>query len=279
MQESSREGARVWTLALLGALALVVAAPQVSWAQQPVGEPGVAPGAAVDAEVEAEREVEVEAEPGGAVETEAETAVDAEVEVEPATDHPGARNNFVLAPHVGVLVPQLFSELGAWPLFGLEVGYILPFDVGSMRRPLQLSVDALYTQPGADGSGASTSLGEAGGNYQWELVQRTLILEASALWRFIPPGESFSAYGSLGPRLYLMETELQASGNGADFGENRETNTEYGFFVGGGVEFALGPGSLFTALEFGWSDLNQTITGDANTGALALDIGYRLFLF
>jgi opacity protein-like surface antigen len=186
--------------------------------------------------------------------------------------------SFSIAPHVGVLVPQLFSDLNSWPIFGLEVGYILPFDVGSMKRPLQLTLDGMYSQPGADGEAFSPRLGEDGQDYSWELTQRMAIVELAALWRFMPPADGFSVYALIGSRMYLLETVMVASSEGVDFGENRETQTHYGMVVGGGVEYPLGPGSMFGGLEFGWSDLNTTITGDSNTGTLVVDLGYR-FMF
>ncbi|MFU8805153.1 MAG: hypothetical protein ACNA8W_15165 [Bradymonadaceae bacterium] len=195
-----------------------------------------------------------------------------------AQAHPAGENSIVIAPHVGVTVPQLFSDLGSWPIFGLEMGYIMPFDAGPFTRPLQVSLDVMYTAPGATGVGANPHLGTDGGNYEWTLQQRMLILQIGALWRFMAPGEFVSAYALAGPRVYLMESVLTASGNGgADFGENRETNTEYGFVVGGGADFAVGPGTIFATLYLGLSGLEQRITGDANTAAFALSAGYRLY--
>lgn len=194
----------------------------------------------------------------------------------PATEVTDDPPMFVVAPHIGLLVPQLFAEFGSWPVFGLELGLILPFDVAQMRRPLQVSFDVMYTQPGAKGTQTSDALGDAGQEFEWQLKERTLVLELSGLWRFMPPGQDLSAFATLGPRLYLMESIMQASSAGQDFGENRETKTQVGFVVGGGAEYAVGPGSVFGALELAWSDVKQRITGDSNNGALVLDVGYRL---
>lgn len=184
-----------------------------------------------------------------------------------------------IGPHIGVLIPQLFGELGAWPIFGLELGYILPFDASAtMRRPLQLTLDVLYTQPGASGTEDAPALGEDGQAFDWKLREKILVFELGGLWRFAPPGEGLSPFASLGGRMYLMESVMTAESGGEPFGENRETKTQFGFVVGGGAEYALGPGALFGALEIGWSDLKQRITGDSNTGALVVDLGYR-FLF
>lgn len=210
---------------------------------------------------------------------EAEAVTSAAHETGSSASHPAASKSFVVGPQVGVVAPQLFSDLGSWPIFGLEVGYILPFDAGSMRRPLQLSVVGHYTQPGATGSGTEPNLGEEGTSYDWELTERMLQIELAATWRFIAPGEFLSPYATIGPRVYMLESVMTASGNGADFGEHRETKTEYGLIAGGGLDLAVGPGTIFGTLLFSWSDLNKRITGDTSTGAVTLDLGYRLYLF
>lgn len=274
---------------------LAASAPGVVFAQgpdAPVDEALPEPGEleAPEAEPVAETGAEPAAEPAGVAKPDealppfeskrrADVGVGAQVEIEEPQGSRARELSFVLAPHVGVLVPQIFSDLGSWPVFGVEFGYILPFDVGPMIRPLQLALDVMYTQPEASGSGFDADLGDEGADWEWELVQQTLIVELAGLWRFLPPGEGFSAYGTIGPRLYLMQSEMTASGNdGSSFGENTETKTEVGLMVGGGAEYAFGPGSVFAGLEMGWSDLNTRITGDSNTGALVLDLGYR-FMF
>ena len=189
-------------------------------------------------------------------------------------DHP----NFAITPHVGATAPQPFGDLESWPVFGADVGVILPFDVAGFERPIQMGFDASYTAPGAEGEGEHPMLGSDGADYQWDLQQRMLTVQFTTLWRFMPPGQGFSAHLLAGPRIYLMESVLLAEGNeGQDFGEHRETNHEYGFAVGAGAEYMLGPGAALGTLLFARSPLDQRITGEANTGAFNLSIGYRLF--
>lgn len=184
----------------------------------------------------------------------------------------------VIGPHIGMTMPQLFSDLGFWPIFGLEIGWIAPFDAGAMRRPLQISLDTLYTAPGASGSGESAWLGEDGAEYAWDLRQKMLIFQLGFLWRFLPPSSLVRPYATVGPRLFLMETVLEARGNGdEDFGTNRETNHEFGFAFGGGLDISAGPGTAFATLLLSTSNLDQRITGDTNTGTMSLSIGYRLW--
>lgn len=185
---------------------------------------------------------------------------------------------FVVAPHVSVLIPQPFSDLGTWPVFGLELGYILPFDVGSMQRPLQVSLDFAYTRPGASGTSTNGALGEDGQSFEWELTQDVLLIDLTGLWRFMPPAKGLSVYGEIGPRLYLVRAEVESSSQGNDFGVNDETNTHVGFVIASGLEYEVFYGSVYGALEFGWTDLDTAITGDSNSGALSVDLGYR-FMF
>ncbi len=200
-----------------------------------------------------------------------------DIEESEPTDTGATHPMLAVAPHIGVIAPQPFGDLGSWPVFGLDAGYILPFDVGAMERPLQLGIHASYTRPGATGEGTHPMLGEEGADYNWELDQQILTLQLTTMWRFMSPGQGLSAHALVGPRVYLMESVMEASGNDADFGENTETNTEYGVVFGGGVEFMLGPGALTGTVTVGGSPLDQRITGEANTGAINLDLGYRLF--
>lgn len=193
----------------------------------------------------------------------------------------GGHPMFAIAPRVGLTAPQPFNDLNSWPVFGADVGVILPVDIAGMERPLQIGVDVSYTRPGAEGDGTHAMLGgpdDGGADYQWELDQQMLTLQLTTMWRFGAPGQGFGAHAIVGPRIYLMESILNAEGNeGANFGENRETNTEYGVVFGGGVEYELGPGSVVGTLLVGGSPLDQRITGEANTAAFNLDVGYRLF--
>jgi hypothetical protein len=45
-----------------------------------------------------------------------------------------------------------------------------------------------------------------------------------------------------------------------------------------GVEFGLGPGALIGEVLFQYGGLNHKATGDSNTGALNIALGYRLLI-
>jgi opacity protein-like surface antigen len=231
-----------------------------------------ASAASEESDMDSSREASEVSEPVVTMESEEET--DTGGDSRRTSGHPSVENSFVVGPHVGGQYPA-FSDLGFWGMFGLEIGYQPPID----GRPLEIAVIGRYTQPGAEGSGEDPSLGDGGAEYSWELTQRQLILDLVGIYRFRGVSESLHPYAMAGPRMNLMRAKLSAEGNGADFGETRETNTEYGFVVGGGMDYRLGPGTLFGELKFGWTQLDQTLTGPSNTGSFVLDLGYRFFPF
>lgn len=188
-----------------------------------------------------------------------------------AGGHPSTNSAVVVAPHVGVSFPA-FSDLGTWGNFGLELGYTPAID----GRPLEIALMGWYSQPTASGTESDARLGEGGGEYNWNLTQQILTLDLVGIWRF-RVSESLAPYGLAGPRMNMMRSTMTAEGNGAQFGESQETNNEFGLVFGGGVDYALGPGTFFGELKFGWTNLDQRITGNSNTGSFLLDIGYRLY--
>lgn len=196
-----------------------------------------------------------------------------------AGGHPSTNSILVAAPHIGVAVPSLFNDLGTWPIFSAELGVMPPME--EMNNPLEIAVYAHYTQPGSSGQGTDANLGAggAGADYSWELTQRTLTLDLVGIWRFRNLADKLDPYGLIGPRLSLMETTMTAEGNAAQFGEVRETNTEVGLVLGGGVDYQLGPGTLFGELKFGWTNMDQALTGNTNAGQFTFDVGYRFYAF
>jgi len=103
------------------------------------------------------------------------------------------------------------------------------------------------------------------------------IVELSALYRFLPPRQPLVPYARLAGRLYILDTSADgASASSARFGEHSEGSNEPGFALGGEVDHALGPGALLGELGFGFSKMNEKLTGDTNTGALELSVGYRM---
>jgi hypothetical protein len=82
----------------------------------------------------------------------------------------------------------------------------------------------------------------------------------------------------IGPRIYLLKSTVRGSVGSATIGDTTEKSTSIGFGIPLGAEFRLGPGSIFGSVLMEYGGLDHTATGDTNTGAISLTLGYRLFL-
>jgi len=111
------------------------------------------------------------------------------------------------------------------------------------------------------------AVGVPGDAYDGTQTQRELIVGLGFVGRVAPPRSVWNGYGMLGV----------GSAGGAELGENREQSARFGGMVTLGGERLLGPGVLALEAGFGTSDLPHLITGDVSTGAIAIQIGYRLF--
>jgi hypothetical protein len=180
---------------------------------------------------------------------------------------------FALGLKVGVLLPQIATQLGTAVAGGLELSWGFPV----LDRRIGLYLEANYTQP----SVSRTSLADprvGGGTYDGDQTQRELTLGGGLYGRIAPPGSTWNGYLLAGARAYLLETVSNGSAAGAPFGENTEKSTQLGGFAALGGERRLGPGALLLEVGFGSSPLPHTITGDVSTSAIVIQLGYRLFL-
>jgi hypothetical protein len=185
---------------------------------------------------------------------------------------PPKREHIVLGVKVGGFVPSLFSELDPSFVIGLEVGMVLP----PLKRALVLVLAVDYSQPPADGSEMDDRVNGTG--YTWEITQRELTFGLLAMLRPRLFGEKVRPFVAAGPRLYLLETTARGASGGESFGEYTEQSTTVGGVLAAGVDIKLGPGALVGELELGFSDLDHISTGDANTAALEIRVGYRFWL-
>ncbi len=180
--------------------------------------------------------------------------------------------SFGIAGKVGLVFPQIATELQtSWGL-ELEASFLLP----ALDRRLGVFLAAGYTQP--EVSRTSIQDPRVGGSYDGTQTQKELTLGAGAVFRFLPPTSEWNGYAAAGLRLYFLQTVTVGSAGGKDFGENTEKSTHVGGVFALAGERRLGPGSLFLEVQFGTSSLPHLITGDVSTGAVAVAIGYRLFL-
>jgi hypothetical protein len=186
----------------------------------------------------------------------------------PSIEDTGPRNAYV-GLQLGVVLPQLGSEL--------DTGAGATFEAG-VRAWLGLVpfVTVGYTQPEAFASGGDTRL--LSGSYSAALSQRELVLTAGASWQWAL-GSFAAVFVGAGARAYLLETIATGSSGDAAFLEYRETSTRWGGvgLVGGELRFLSGAATL--TLEIGGSPLPHRITGKVATTAIAVTVGYRLFIF
>lgn len=280
---TTRASSRLHHAASLGSLPLLGLLCAASAAR---AQPSATPGATDAAATPAATETAAAAQPGatgtaaadeepveGAVTpTSDDDGVEPEVGAAPASDF---RDRWVaLGLKVGLYVPSIVNDMGPHVDVGLEGTLLLPF----IERRLGVMLEVGWSPPGASGSGEDPRVGEMGGQWTYEMTTQELFFALGPVFRFLPPGSMIVPYlGFLG-RLYLLETSVVGTGNGQPFGENTERSTQIGFVVLGGGELHLGPGALLLEISFGYSSLPHTITGDTSTGALAVELGYRLFL-
>jgi hypothetical protein len=185
----------------------------------------------------------------------------------PALDPPA----FGVGAKLGVLLPQVSTELSTAVTGGVELSFALPF----AGRRLALFVESAYAQPEVSRSGV-TDPRVPGGAYDGTQTQRELVVGGGLLLRALPPASVWNGYALLGARGYFLETITVGSAGGADFGENREQSARFGGIFAAGGERLLGPGVLLLEVGFGTSSLPHLITGDVTTGAVAIQLGYRV---
>ena len=180
---------------------------------------------------------------------------------------------FGVAAKVGVLLPQIATELGAAPMGGLELSFAFPW----ASRRVGFYLECGYSQPTVSRSNvADPRVGT--GTFDEEQTQKELMTGLGLVFRVHPPASRWNGYALLGARAYFLRTVSVGSANMQEFGENREQSAKLGGYFALGGEHQLGPGALLLEVGFGTSDLDHLITGDVSTSAIAIQLGYR-FLF
>jgi hypothetical protein len=171
---------------------------------------------------------------------------------------------------VGAGFGQIASPFGTTFVPELEVGYGF-----GASHSFSLNLAGQYAAPSTTGTAPKDPRLPGSGVMTYTLVQNQLILTLSAMYRF-ETGSAWRPYLALGPRLYLMRTDITATGGGQDYGKNAETSTQVGFYAAVGTEYALGPGALTGELQFGYASVDQYVLRKTSVGALNVVVGYRI---
>ncbi len=187
-----------------------------------------------------------------------------------AEDKAPARGGLLAGAKVGGLLS--FGGLDPNARVGLELGYVFPW----MERSFALLLDADYAAPKSSGTQAGDAR-VAGGTYDWHLTEQMLTLMPVAMYRYTKLGRVVP-YVGIGPRIYLLRSTVRGAVGSVEIPETTEQSTKVGFGLPFGAELKLGPGGVIGEFLFEYGSLDHMATGNSNTGALSLAIGYRFLL-
>lgn len=167
------------------------------------------------------------------------------------------------------------GAVGATPLFEIELGYALP----PLDRAIEVFVAAQFSQPTTDGTASEADPRLPGDSaFSYDITQQILTVALGGIYRIDLQNGLVMPYGGLGGRLYMLNTQVEGEVDGQSFGDNEETQTDFGLVVMGGVDIFLGPGALLAELTFGWTSVDGFVLRDTNLGSVNLAVGYRFVL-
>lgn len=171
------------------------------------------------------------------------------------------------------------GAFGTTPVAELELGYLLP----PLDRSIEVFASFQYAWPKAEGDDIEDTYAledesRLPGTANFEIVERQAVLTLGALYRIPLDLPQLRPYAGLGGRLYLTEAVIEGSAGGQDFGENRETDTQAGFFGALGLEAYLGPGAALLELQLGYAKVDAYVLRGASATALNIALGYRIFI-
>lgn len=200
------------------------------------------------------------------------SAQESGVKLEASTkDAPSTSGGAVLlGGKVGGIIP--FGGLSPFVSGGIEAGYVFPW----LNRSFAAALDVDYTAPKSDGSQNDVRLID-GGKYDWKISQRQLAIMPVVMYRLTSLGK-LVPYIGIGPRFLFLRSTVQGTAGSATISETKEQSTQYGVGVPLGVEYALGPGALLGEVLLQYGGINRIATGDTNTGAVNIFLGYRFLL-
>jgi len=193
------------------------------------------------------------------------SAADEPGEAKRARPGAGEKGVFV-TPKIGGIIP--FGGLNPNAIVGLDLGYAL-------QNGLAFGVAGDFSVPKKDGSEEDSRV--TGGKYTWHLTQQILQVMPFVMYRIKSMGK-LVPYVGIGPRFSFLQSYVRSNEGTPTFQETREQSTRVGVGLPIGIEYGLGPGGLVGELLLQYGGLSHTATGDSNTGAASLSLGYR-FMF
>lgn len=212
-----------------------------------------------------------------------ETAPMAEETVEPAapeSEKPIYARDDVIGLVIGAKAGGGFGlgPLGATPVFELELGYTLPFAAPD-GRDLQLFVAGQYSMPTTEGDASEPDDRLPGdGVMSYTIEQQQAIITFGLLYRIPLSTPEIRPYIAAGGRAWLIESTIDASAGGQDYGTNTELDTEWGGYGALGVDWFMGPGALLFEVQGVYGSLDGFVLRDTHLGGINTAVGYRLML-
>lgn len=170
------------------------------------------------------------------------------------------------------------GALGATPVFELELGYTLPFELGEARA-LQVFVAGQYAMPSTEGDASAPDERLPGdGEMRYAIEQQQAIVTFGLLYRIPIPTASLRPYVALGGRAWLIESTIDARAGGEDYGTHTEQDTEWGGYGALGLDWFIGPGAALVEVQGVYGALDGYVLRDTHLGGVQAAIGYRLML-
>lgn len=182
-------------------------------------------------------------------------------------ERPGAGEKGVfVTPKVGGIIP--FGGLNPNVIAGLDLGYAL-------QNGLAFGVAGDFSVPKKSGSEDDPRI--TGGKYTWHLTQQILQVMPFVMYRIKSLG-TVVPYIGIGPRISFLQSYVRSNEGTPSFKETREQSTKFGVGIPIGAEIKAGPGGVIAELLLQYGGLDHSATGESNTGAASLSLGYR-FMF
>ncbi|MEZ4430950.1 MAG: hypothetical protein R3F65_00955 [bacterium] len=170
------------------------------------------------------------------------------------------------------------GALGATPVFELELGYTLPFELGEPRA-LQVFVAGQYTMPSTEGDATAPDERLPGdGQMRYAIEQQQAIITVGLLYRVPVPTAALRPYVALGGRAWLIESTIDARAGGEAYGTHTEQDTEWGGYAALGLDWFIGPGAVLVEVQGVYGALDGFVLRDTHLGGLNGAVGYRLLL-